>query len=280
MNLPSTGSTTTAVGDSAATAPNLLREVDARGVLTLRLNRPEAFNALNEALLSELQAALDAAAQDKTIRAVVLAAEGKAFCAGHDLRQMLDHAQTDPQGPEHYHQMLFAACSALMLRIQSLPQPVVARVHGVATAAGCQLVSMCDLAVCSENARFAVSGIKLGLFCSTPAVGLARNMPRKQAMEMLLTGDFIDAQTALARGLVNRVYPLAELDTGLEHLLQNLLEKPAQALALGKQAFYQQIEQGIKAAYDVAGQAMADNLKQADTQEGVLAFVEKRAPRW
>lgn len=244
------------------------------GVVTLTLNRAAQFNALSEQMMDALQAELDALAQDATARVVVLAAEGRAFCAGHDLKQMRATPELD------YYQRLFKQCSKLMLTIQQLPQPVIAKVQGIATAAGCQLVAMCDLAVASSAAKFAVSGINLGLFCATPSVALSRNVSRKQAMEMLLTGDFIDAQTAMARGLVNRVAAPEQLDAAVAQLTASILNKPAVAVAMGKQLFYRQLEMGVDAAYQLAGQTMACNMMDAAAQEGVQAFIEKRAPQW
>lgn len=263
---------------SAASAADLsapvLHSQDGRGVHRLVLNRPAAFNSLGENVLAALQAGLDAIAADGTARALVIAAEGKAFCAGHNLKEM--RAQADLA----YYQKLFAQCTRMMLGIQKLPVPVIARVQGLATAAGCQLVAQCDLAVAAEGASFGVNGIDVGLFCATPSVPLVRNMPAKQAMEMLLTGDFITAAEARARGLVNRVVPLAELDGEIEKLLQSLLSKPREALAMGKALFYQQRETGIEAAYQLAGQSMARNMAHAVAQEGVQAFIEKRKPQW
>ncbi|MCE2968698.1 MAG: enoyl-CoA hydratase [Burkholderiales bacterium] len=258
----------------AVVEPYVLTERDARGIVRLTLNRPQQFNALSEEMLDALQAALDEVAVDASARVVVLGGQGKAFCPGHDLKQMRAHPEVE------YYQRLFAQCAKLMLTVQRMPQPVIARVHGVATAAGCQLVAMCDLAVAAEEARFAVSGITVGLFCSTPAVALSRNLTRKQAFEMLVTGDFIDARTALARGLVNRVVPAAELDAEVERLALAIAGKPAVSIARGKELFYKQIEMGIDAAYQLAGQTMACNMLDADTQEGVDAFIGKRKPRW
>jgi enoyl-CoA hydratase/carnithine racemase len=258
----------------ALVEPHVLIERDSRGVVRLTLNRPQQFNALSEEMLTALQSALDEVAADAGVRVVVLAGRGKAFCPGHDLKQMQASPQLD------YYQRLFAQCAKLMLTIQRMPQPVIARVHGIATAAGCQLVAMCDLAVAAEEARFAVSGITVGLFCSTPAVALARNLTRKQAFEMLVTGEFIDARTAQARGLVNRVVPLAELDAEVERLALAIASKPAVSIARGKALFYQQLEMGIDAAYQLAGQTMACNMLDADTREGVDAFIGKRKPAW
>ncbi|GAA6118119.1 enoyl-CoA hydratase [Acidovorax sp. FG27] len=247
---------------------------DARGVVTLTLADPARFNALGEPMLAALQQALDAIARDEGARVVVLAAEGKAFCAGHDLKAMA-------QRPEQaYYQKLFAQCSRVMLAIHRLPVPVIARVQGITTAAGCQLVAQCDLAVASETARFATSGIHYGLFCATPSVPLVRNMPAKQAMEMLLTGDFIDARTAQAQGLVNRVATPDGLDAEVESLVAAILDKPRAAVAMGKALVYQQRELGIDAAYQLAGQAMALNMMDEAAQEGARAFAEKRVPAW
>lgn len=258
----------------AAVDPYVLASRDARGVVTLTLNRPQQFNALSEEMMAALQAEFDRLKEDTAARVVVIAAAGKAFCPGHDLKQMRANPSVD------YYRRLFAQCSKLMLSLQRLPQPVIARVHGIATAAGCQLVAMCDLAVAADDARFAVSGINVGLFCSTPGVALSRNVSRKQAFDMLVTGDFIDAPTALARGLVNRVVPAAQLDAEVEKLTAAILAKPQVAIALGKDLFYRQLETGIEAAYQLAGQTMACNMMDAAAQEGVLAFMEKRKPNW
>jgi enoyl-CoA hydratase/carnithine racemase len=252
----------------------LLTARDARGVVTLTLNRPQAFNALSEAMLDALQTELDALARDDGVRAVVLGGAGKAFCAGHDLKEMRAAPSLD------YYRTLFDRCTKMMLSIQRLPVPVIARVHGIATAAGCQLVAMCDLAVATRDARFAVSGINVGLFCSTPSVALGRNVSRKQAMEMLVTGDFIDADEAKARGLVNRVAPADALDAEVESLVASIVAKPRVAVAMGKQLFYAQLESGIEAAYALAGQTMACNMMDASALEGVQAFIDKRAPAW
>jgi len=254
--------------------PPLLHTHDARGVHQLVLNQPGTFNALSEAMLAALQAALDAIARDASARVVVLSAEGKAFCAGHNLKDMRVRPELA------YYQTLFAQCSRMMLAIQQLPVPVIARVQGLATAAGCQLVAQCDLAVAASQARFGVNGIDVGLFCATPSVPLVRNMPAKQAMEMLLTGEFITADEARARGLVNRVVPLEALDAEVEQLLQAILSKPREAIAIGKALFYKQRETGVEAAYQLAGQAMACNMVHAVAQEGVQAFIDKRKPEW
>jgi enoyl-CoA hydratase/carnithine racemase len=253
--------------------PYVLKEFH-DGVTTLTMNRGTTFNVLSEQMMAALQDALDAIRTDRAVRVVVLAGAGKAFCAGHDLKQMRAQPSQD------YYKRLFNQCSRLMLSIQQLPQPVIARVHGIATAAGCQLVSMCDLAVASRDARFAVSGVNHGLFCSTPSVGLARNVSRKQAMEMLLTGEFIDAETARERGLVNRVTDAEGLDAGIACLAASIVAKPAIAIAMGKELFYKQLEMGITAAYQLAGEIMACNMMDEAALEGVLAFIEKRKPNW
>ncbi len=259
---------------SQPSPPCLLSQRDARGVQTLTLNRPEAFNSLSEELLAALQREFDAIAADDAVRVVVLAANGKAFCAGHDLKQMRAAPSLD------YYQMLFAKCSDVMLALQRLPVPVIARVQGIATAAGCQLVAMCDLAVASSTARFAVSGVNLGLFCSTPSVALSRNLGRKAAFEMLVTGEFISAEQAKQHGLVNRVAEPAALDAAVEQLVRSILAKPRIAVAMGKQLFYRQLEEGIAAAYADAAQTMACNMMEHAALEGVQAFIDKRAPDW
>ena len=256
-----------------ADEPVLLRSQDARGVVTLTLNRPQAFNALSEAMLAALQCEFDAIADDESVRVVVLAAEGKAFCAGHDLKEM----RATPS--LNYYRRLFAQCSKVMLAIQGLPVPVVARVHGIATAAGCQLVAMCDLAVASSTAKFAVSGVNLGLFCSAPGVALSRNVLRKAAFEMLVTGDFISAEEAKECGLINRVAEPEQLDAEVEKLVASIVAKPRVAVAMGKELFYRQAELGITAAYEAAGETMACNMMDEAALEGVQAFIEKRPPR-
>src|SRR5699024_2840189 len=228
------------------------------GIVTLTLNRPKQYNALSEAMLAALQVELDERADDRSARVVVLAANGKAFCAGHDLKEMRAH--TD----KAYQKALFQRCSQVMLSMLSIPQPIIGRIHGMATAAGCQLAATCDLAVASTEARFAVSGINVGLFCSTPAVALSRNVVRKQAMEMLMTGDFIDADTALARGLVNQVVAPAELDAAVRALADKICAKSGAAVATGKAMFYRQLEMGITDAYDYTAEVMACNMMSAD----------------
>ncbi len=252
----------------------LLRHDDPRGIVTLTMNRPQAFNSLSEAMLAALQDALDRLASDGAVRAVVIAGAGRAFCAGHDLKEMRAEPSTA------YYERLFAQCAQMMLAIQRLPVPVVARVHGIATAAGCQLVGMCDLAVAADDARFAVSGINLGLFCATPSVALSRNLPRKAAFEMLVTGGFISAAEAQRLGLVNRVVPVAALDAEVDALAATIAAKPRAALALGKALFYRQLEVGIDAAYTDAAHTMACNMMDDSALEGVQAFIDKRAPSW
>ena len=259
---------------SMTTEPLVLRTRDARGVITLILNRPLAFNSLSEAMLTALQQELDGVAEDEGARAVVLAAAGKAFCAGHDLKEMRAAPSLD------YYQTLFDQCSRMMLSVQRLPVPVIARVQGVATAAGCQLVAMCDLAVASSDAKFAVSGVNFGLFCSTPSVALSRNLSRKAAFEMLVTGEFISAQQARDKGLVNRVAEPQQLDAEVESLVASIVSKPRVAVAMGKVLFYRQLESGIAAAYQDAGNTMARNMMDESALEGVQAFIDKRPPAW
>jgi enoyl-CoA hydratase/carnithine racemase len=254
--------------------PLLLQQRDERGVVALTLNRPQAFNALSEAMLAALQQAFESLAQDESVRAVVLGAAGKAYCAGHDLKEMR------AQPSLAYYERLFAQCTQVMLAIQRLPVPVIARVQGIATAAGCQLVAMCDLAVASRDARFAVSGVNFGLFCSTPSVALVRNLSRKAAFEMLVTGDFIDAEEARDKGLINRVAAPEALDAEVEALVARIVGKPRVAMALGKSLFYRQLETGIEAAYADAEATMACNMMQHAALEGVQAFIDKRPPNW
>lgn len=252
----------------------VLREQVASGVVRLTLNRPDAFNSLSEAMLAALLAQLQALASDDGVKVVILGASGKAFCAGHDLKEMR------AQPSQAYYESLFAKCSEVMLAIQRLPQPVIAQVQGVATAAGCQLVAMCDLALAAESTRFAVSGVNLGLFCATPSVALSRNIGRKQAMYMLLTGEFISAEQALDWGLLNLVVPADELDAATRALADKIVAKPAPALRLGKELFYKQIETQISQAYQLAGKTMACNMMHESALEGVQAFIEKRPPDW
>ena len=252
----------------------VVHTTDERGVHTLLLNRPSAFNALSQEMMTAMQAALNAVAQDATARVVVIAAVSKAFCAGHNLKEMRAHPELA------YYQKLFAQCTRMMLTIQNLGVPVIAKVQGLATAAGCQLVAQCDLAVASSNATFGVNGIDVGLFCATPSVPLSRNMGAKQAMEMLLTGGFISADEARQRGLINRAVPLESLDAEVESLVKAIVAKPREAVAMGKALFYKQRETNIEAAYQLAGQTMACNMAHPVAQEGVQAFIEKRKPSW
>lgn len=258
----------------AGESDSLLLETHDGATVTLTMNRGRQFNALSEQLLAQLTAAFKRLGADPSVRVVILAGAGKAFCAGHDLREM----RAEPS--QEYYQSLFASCSRLMMAIQQIPQPVIARVHGIATAAGCQLVAMCDLAVASDEAQFAVSGVNLGLFCSTPSVALSRNLSRKEAFEMLVTGEFIDAQTALDKGLINRVTVPAQLDHEVSALAATICAKPAAAIAAGKGLFYRQLETGIEAAYQMAGQTMACNMMDESALEGVQAFLDKRPPDW
>jgi len=254
-------------------APVLLKEHD-RGVLRLTLNRPDARNALSTALMSALLEALGRAATEPQARVVVIAGAGPAFCAGHDLREM----RTD-QRRETYERV-FAQCSELMLAIVRLPKPVIAEVHGVATAAGCQLVATCDLAVAAEDARFATPGVNIGLFCSTPMVALTRAVGRKAAMEMLLTGKLIDAETARAIGLINRVVPREGLREAVDGLAHEIAGKSALTLKIGKEAFYRQAELDLAAAYRYAAEVMTTNMLARDAGEGIDAFLAKREPVW
>lgn len=252
----------------------LRHQRDERGVHTLTLNNPSGFNVLSERMLQALALELADIAADGDARVLVIAANGKAFCAGHNLKEMAHHSDIA------YHQTLFARCTKVMLSLTQLPIPVIAKVQGLATAAGCQLVAQCDLAIAVESAHFGVNGIDVGLFCATPSVPLSRNMPQKVAMNMLFTGEFITAAQAQAHGLVNRVVAAEDLDDAVEHLVRVLLSKPAEALAIGKRLFYQQRDTSLGAAYQLAGQTMAHNMVLPVTQEGVQAFVEKRKPSW
>ncbi|WP_235705143.1 enoyl-CoA hydratase [Acidiphilium iwatense] len=259
--------------DAMTETPPLLLTRDARGAVRLTLNRPDALNALSEALLDALQDTIGAIGADEAARLVIIEGAGRAFCAGHDLREMM--ALPDPAA----QRALFAKCSRVMLSLQHLPVPVIARVHGIATAAGCQLVATCDLAIAAESARFAVSGVNLGLFCATPSVALARNVPRKAVLEMLFTGGMIGAREAERRFLINRAVPDGELDDAVEHLVTNILAKPRAALAIGKAQFYRQTEQGVEAAYATASEAMACNLAEPSARQGIGAFIGRNKPR-
>lgn len=262
-----------ASADQLTSEAILLRD-NRDGITTLTLNRPRQYNALSSDMLDALQATLDDIDSDDSVRVVIIAASGKAFCPGHDLKQMRSREDRE------FHRALFDKCSKMMLTINRLQQPVIARVHGIATAAGCQLVANCDLAVAAEDARFAVSGINVGLFCSTPAVPLSRNMHRKQALQMLLTGDFIDAGTALRFGLVNEVVPAAGLDAATDALAQKIVARSAHAIRLGKNMFYRQLPMDLADAYAYAAERMACNMDSEDAREGIDAFIEKREPKW
>jgi len=258
----------------SGTAPALLRE-DSDGICRLTLNRPGQYNALSADLMSELQAAIDGIAEDSGVRAVIIEGAGRGFCAGHDLKELRGRS-----GDRGFYQAIFQQCSRLMTSITTLPQPVIAKVHGIATAAGCQLVATCDLAVADEAARFGTPGVNIGLFCSTPMVALSRAVPRKQAMEMLLTGDMVDAATAVGLGLINRAVPAERLEEETLALAQKVASKSPLTLKIGKEAFYRQIEYGLVEAYAYAAQVMTTNMLARDAEEGIDAFIEKRAPHW
>ena len=245
------------------------------GVATLTLNRPERFNPLSSEMIAALQAELDSIAAAPSVRVVILRAQGRGFSAGHDLKEMRAHA-----GDKAWQRRLFDDCSRMMMTLTQLPQPVIARVHAIATAAGCQLVSMCDLAVAADTAKFAMPGVNIGVFCTTPAVGVARNIGRKRAMEMLITGEAIDAQTALSWGLVNRVVPADKLDAEIQRFVEIVLARSPATIKMGKQTFYRQIDRSLEAAYDLASESMASNLLLDDAAEGMDAFLEKRRANW
>lgn len=253
--------------------PLVIRE-NLGSVVTLTLNRPKQFNALSVDMLSAMQTELDSIAQDSSIRVVVIAANGKAFCAGHNLKEM----RANPE--KAFQRALFEQCSQMMLTINRMPQVVIAKVEGIATAAGCQLVAACDLAVASDNAKFATSGISVGLFCSTPAVAVSRNLSRKQAFEMLITGEFIDAHTALHQGLINRVASAEQLDTTLQSLIDSIIAKSSVALTTGKTMFYNQLDMALAEAYEYASEVMSCNMMADDVSEGIDAFIEKRPAVW
>ena len=259
-------------------APVLL-DVEA-GVATVTLNRPQSINALSEEMLSALQAVWDQLAEDRTVKAVVLRSAGDHFCAGHNLKEMTAR-RADEDGGQAYFNALFATCSKMMMSIVNLPQPVIAEVKGIATAAGCQLVATCDLAVAADDARFATSGVNIGLFCSTPMVALSRNLSRKHAMELLLTGEFLPAERAAEMGLINRVVGRADLETTTQHLARMIAAKSSAAVKIGKRAFYQQAEMNLPEAYDFAGRTMAENMMTRDAEAGIGAFVTKQPlPEW
>ncbi|WP_299653594.1 enoyl-CoA hydratase [uncultured Tateyamaria sp.] len=248
-------------------------------VAHLRMNAPERLNALSDEMIAAVHGALDEVAEDRSVRAVVLSGAGKAFCAGHDLKQMTAGRQAEDGGAAYFKD-LFDRCAAMMARVQSLPQPVIAQVHGIATAAGCQLVATCDLALAAQGTRFGVNGVNIGLFCSTPMVALSRNIPRKQAFEMLTTGEFIEADRAAELGLVNHAVPMDELGSATQNLAAQIADKLGSAVKIGKQAFYNQLQMPIDQAYAYTGDVMVQNMLDRDTAEGIDAFIEKRPPNW
>ena len=257
----------------------ILERNDTGAVARLTLNAPEKLNALSDAMLAALQEEFDRLREQPHIRAVIIAGAGKAFCAGHDLKEMTQGRQAE-DGGKAYFADLFARCARVMLSIRALPQPVIAQPHGIATAAGCQLVATCDMAVAAEGTRFGVNGVNIGLFCSTPMVALSRNIPRKQAFEMLTTGEFINTDRALALGLINRAVPAEGLENAANALAETVASKLGVAVKIGKEAFYNQIEMPLDQAYDYTGQVMVENMLHRDTAEGISAFIEKRPPEW
>ncbi len=259
---------------SAEAAPAILTIGDADGIRTLTMNRPRAYNSLSSALMTALEAALDAAETDPRARVLVIEGTGPGFSAGHDLKEVLAMEGADE------HEALMAHCSRFMIRVARFPKPIIAKVHGMASAAGCQLVASCDLAIAASNARFSTPGVNIGLFCHTPLVALTRNVGRKHAMEMLLTGDAIDAETAVRFGLINGHSPADELDSAVTALAARIASKSSHVMALGKALFHKQLELDLNEAYGAASRAMVDNLKADDAAEGIGAFVEKRPPEW
>lgn len=257
----------------------LLERIDTGSTAHLKLNAPAKLNALSQGMLDALQSEFNALKNDQAIRAVILEGAGKAFCAGHDLKEMTAGRQAG-DGGKAYFKALFNSCAKMMQTIQKLPQPVIAQVHGDATAAGCQLVASCDLAVAAEGTRFGVNGVNIGLFCSTPMVALSRNIPRKQAFEMLTTGQFIDATRAQELGLINRVVSKEQLSAETRALAELLASKLGIAVKIGKEAFYNQLQMPLSDAYDYAGNVMVENMLCRDTEEGISAFIEKRSPDW
>jgi len=258
---------------------SILLRHDTDAVATLTMNAPGRLNALSDAMIAALQAEFDALKDETTIRAVILRGAGKVFCAGHDLKEMTGGRQA-PDGGRGYFADLFSRCSTLMTTIPRLPQPVIAEVHGIATAAGCQLVAACDMAVAAQGTRFGVNGVNIGLFCSTPMVALSRNIPRKQAFEMLTTGAFVDAERAAALGLVNRVVAADHLGDAARELAQTVASKLGAAVRIGKRAFYEQLEMPLEAAYAYTSDVIVENMLYRDTEEGIAAFLEKRPPEW
>ncbi|WP_281278363.1 enoyl-CoA hydratase [Parasedimentitalea maritima] len=257
----------------------ILRRHDTGSIAHLVMNTPQKLNALSDEMLAALQTQIDSLHKESTIKVVVLSGVGKGFCAGHDIKQM-NAARGEVDGGKAYYQDLFARCTAVMMGLQSLPQVVIAQVHGIATAAGCQLVASCDLAVASENTKFGVNGVNIGLFCSTPMVALSRNIPRKQAFELLTTGDFISASRAADLGLINRAVPVGELESEALKLATTIASKLSTAVKIGKRAFYQQLQMPLDQAYAYTSEVIVENLLDQDTVEGMEAFAEKRPPNW
>lgn len=257
----------------------LLERRDTNAVAHLTMNAPERLNALSDEMLAALQTEFDALKHDTSIRAITLSGSGKAFCAGHDLKQMTAGRQSE-DGGRAYFADLFNRCATMMQTIQQLPQPVIAQVHGIATAAGCQLVATCDLAVAAERTRFGVNGVNIGLFCSTPMVALTRNIPRKQAFEMLTTGEFINATRAEQLGLINRVVPQQDLEAETTQLAETIAQKLSAAVKIGKQTFYEQLQMPTDQAYEHAGNVMVENMLYAQTEAGIEAFLNKQTPKW
>ena len=257
----------------------ILERNDTNGVAHLNMNAPERLNALSDEMLAALQSQFDAIKEDASVRAVILSGSGKAFCAGHNLKEMTEGRQAE-DGGKAYFKDLFDRCATMMMSIQKLPQPVIAQVHGIATAAGCQLVATCDMAVAAEGTKFGVNGVNIGLFCSTPMVALSRNIPRKNAFEMLTTGKFIETEEAARLGLINRAVPHDQLEGATRELADTVASKLTAAVKIGKQAFYQQMELNVAEAYDYAGDVMVQNMLFRDTEEGIAAFLDKRPPNW
>ena len=265
--------------EQAATAEPILLREDEGGIATLTLNRPKQRNSLSGALMEALTAELHRVAEDSTVKAVILAANGPGFCAGHDLKELTQARQAEDRGRAFFEKTM-KQCSTLMQTVMRSPKPVIARVHGIATAAGCQLVASCDLAVAAEEAKFATPGVNIGLFCSTPMVALSRNVTRKHAMEMLLTGEMIPAIRAAEMGLVNEAVPMNELDAAVHRFADIIASKSALTVSIGKEAFYHQLEMGVAEAYDYASEVMVRNMLARDAEEGIGAFIEKREPKW
>lgn len=257
----------------------ILERCDTGGIARLTMNTPEKLNALSDEMLAALQDQIDALREDSSIKVLILSGTGKGFCAGHDIKQMTAGRAAE-DGGKAYFKDLFARCTSVMMGLQSLPQPVIAQVHGIATAAGCQLVASCDLAVAAEGTKFGVNGVNIGLFCSTPMVALSRNIPRKQAFELLTTGEFIDAARAVELGLANRAVPLDQLEAETTKLAETIASKLSAAVKIGKQAFYEQLQMPLDQAYAYTSGVIVENLMYRDTIEGMAAFIEKRAPDW